>query len=546
MPLDPWTRAMLSLALLRQDPGGLGGLWLRARSGPVRDRFLMQYSNIWPQQTRIHPGMSETDLTGGLDLGATLSTGRLVQSAGALGRDRPFTLAMAERCPAGMAARLASHLDRATGPLLALDEAAEPEETLPAALADRLAFFVSLDGLSLKDCRVEPMRCGVPSPVAVSDEMVRIAATTTFALGISSGRAPLLLLRAARAHAGILGRNSIETGDLEIAADLVLSHRAAPAPVEPEDAREQTEPHDTPSDSDGETDGPPPEDTVVEAARAALSQDILQMLAAGRAAVVRSGGAGSGAVRSGNRRGRPLPSRPGRPDGAARIDIVATLRAAAPWQTLRSRSDPTNRRVQVRASDIHLRRYHESSDRLLIFTVDASGSSAFARLAEAKGAVELCLAQAYARRDHVCLLAFRGTGAELLLPPTRSLVQTKRRLAALPGGGGTPLAAGLNGALEVARGARAKGMTPSVIVLTDGRGNIALDGTANRQQAAADAERVGRSLAHLAIPSLVIDTGPRPQAMLRTLADVMNAPYLPLPRADANRLGAAVTGALRD
>ena len=89
------------------------------------------------------------------------------------------------------------------------------------------------------------------------------------------------------------------------------------------------------------------------------------------------------------------------------------------------------------AGDIRLRRYEERSDRLLIFTVDASGSAALARLAEAKGAIEILLAEAYARRDHVCLIAFRGTEAELLLPPTRSLVQTKRRLAGLPGGGGT-------------------------------------------------------------------------------------------------------------
>ena len=58
-----------------------------------------------------------------------------------------------------------------------------------------------------------------------------------------------------------------------------------------------------------------------------------------------------------------------------------------------------------------------------------------ARLAEAKGAVELLLAQAYAKRDQVALIAFRGTGAEVLLPPTRSLVQGKRRLSALGPGG---------------------------------------------------------------------------------------------------------------
>jgi magnesium chelatase subunit D len=85
-----------------------------------------------------------------------------------------------------------------------------------------------------------------------------------------------------------------------------------------------------------------------------------------------------------------------------------------------------------KASDLRHKRYEIGSDRLLIFTVDASGSAAVARLAEAKGAVELLLGEAYARRDHVALYAFRGTGSEALLPPTRSLVQTKKRLAALP------------------------------------------------------------------------------------------------------------------
>ncbi len=78
-----------------------------------------------------------------------------------------------------------------------------------------------------------------------------------------------------------------------------------------------------------------------------------------------------------------------------------------------------------------------------------------ARMAEAKGAVELLLAQAYSRRDHVALLVFRGERAELLLPPTRSLVQTKQRLRAVPGGGGTPLAHALQLAMETATRARA-------------------------------------------------------------------------------------------
>jgi magnesium chelatase subunit D len=196
----------------------------------------------------------------------------------------------------------------------------------------------------------------------------------------------------------------------------------------------------------------------------------------------------------------------------------------------------------IRPGDLRLRRFQELSDRVLIFAVDASGSAALARLAEAKGAVELLLAQAYARRDHVALVAFRGQAAEILLPPTRSLVQTKRRLAGLPGGGGTPLAAGLRAAAEVARLARARGMTPTLALLTDGRANVALDGRGDRAAALADA--LAMAQLWTGWPAVVIDTATRPQAELRSLAAAMGATCLPLPRADAARLSAALTAAL--
>ena len=166
------------------------------------------------------------------------------------------------------------------------------------------------------------------------------------------------------------------------------------------------------------------------------------------------------------------------------------------------------------------------------------------RLNEAKGAVELLLAQAYAARDHVALVAFRGDGAELLLPPTRSLVQTKRRLASLPGGGGTPLAAGLQQAALLAQQSRSKGLTPTVVVLTDGRANIALDGTPDRAAAQADSEQMAQLIHAQNIAALVIDMSKRPQEPLRALSARLGAPYLALPRADAERLTGAVNAAL--
>jgi magnesium chelatase subunit D len=106
------------------------------------------------------------------------------------------------------------------------------------------------------------------------------------------------------------------------------------------------------------------------------------------------------------------------------LHVLATLRAAAPRQKLRP-PPPGGGRIAVRSEDFHVHRFQQKQASCLIFAVDASGSAALARLAEAKGAVELMLQQSYARRDQVCVIAFRGTKAEVLLPPTRSLVRAQ-------------------------------------------------------------------------------------------------------------------------
>ena len=183
-------------------------------------------------------------------------------------------------------------------------------------------------------------------------------------------------------------------------------------------------------------------------------------------------------------------TRAGMPGGGRRLSLIDTLRAAAPWQRVRGRED----RILVRRDDLRVRRFESRAEALTIFAVDASGSSALARLAEAKGAVELLLAEAYVKRAQVALVAFRGTSAELLLPPTRSLARARRSLAELPGGGGTPLAAGLNAARELAEAAKARGRTPFAVVLTDGRANIAMDGSAVRATAASDADAAAKAI----------------------------------------------------
>ena len=154
--------------------------------------------------------------------------------------------------------------------------------------------------------------------------------------------------------------------------------------------------------------------------------------------------------------------------------------------------------------------------------------------------VELLLAEAYVKRAEVALVAFRGVAAQLLLPPTRSLARARRSLAELPGGGGTPLAAGLNAARELAESARARGKTPFVVILTDGRANIAADGTAVRATAQSDAEAAARAMGAANIASAFVDISVRPRPEGAALAAAMRARYLPLPRADAATMHAAV------
>ena len=532
---EAWQTARLALTLLARDPG-LGGLHLRARVSPARAALPL------PDGVTLRHGLEDEALFGGLDLTATLAQGRPVRRAGLLDRPGPLILTMAERCPPELAARLAAHLDACPRPLILLDESAD-DDAPPAALRDRLAFFADLDGVGLSDVEATAPQVR-DSAGRLSPEALEHIVATAAACGIDSLRAPLLAARTARALASIRGEDMASEATLAQACALVLAHRAtrlpehAPAPA-PDPAGDEAEASQ--ADGAGEASGEAPRDRLIDAVRAMLPDDLLAGLRARRS---RTGaGIGSGAVRHGNRRGRPIPSRPGSPNSGGRIDVTATLRAAAPWQTIR-RAETGRSGLQVRASDIHLRAYRSPTDRVLIFAVDASGSAAVARLAEAKGAVETLLAQAYARRDHVALLAFRGEGAEVLLPPTRSLVQPRRRLAELPGGGGTPLAAGLEAARDLALGVHRRGMTPTICLLTDGRANIARDGRPDRTAAATDARAAARAIRASGIEALVIDTGPRASAPLRTLAEVLDATYLALPRADATRLARAVDAAL--
>jgi len=608
-----WADARLAAALLAVDGPGLGGVRLRARPGPVRDRWLAEVRALCPERPmpRLPTHADVERLTGGLDLAATLRASRPVGERGLLRQaDGGLLLvAMAERLDAGMAATIGMAMDTGrvesalrAGPddapvrfaVVALDEGVEADEATPSGLADRLALHLDLDAVTWRDLESGSDAQYLPTPqggatpfdpgrvaravrqlpdVRVDPGITETLCAASVALGIASLRAPLLALHVARVAAALEGRTEVDEDDLATAVRLVLAPRATmlPAsepdaedadetpesteeddlepPPEPEESESEPEPPESSEEDDEEQDIPPEAlealiEQVLEAARAYVPQHLLDASRAARAGrAPGSAGGKSGALKHSGQRGRPVGVRRGRPGPGARLNLVETLRAAAPWQKLRAaESDSSNEppRVQVRPDDFRVTRFKERRETTTIFVVDASGSAALHRLAEAKGAVELLLADCYVRRDRVALIAFRGTGADVLLPPTRSLVQAKRRLAELPGGGGTPLAAGLDCAFELCDAEARRGSTPVIVVLTDGRANIAADGRPGRERAHDDALAAGRRLRAIGVTMLMIDTSPRPRPLGEELAAAMGARYLPLPHADAAHLSAAV------
>lgn len=570
----PAELAALSVPVLATAGFALGGVWLRSQAGPSRQLWLdaLKTANAERPWVRVPASVDEDRLLGGLDLGATLTSGRPVMQTGLLAaaHEGMLELRMAERQSAAVMSSISQVCDSgqlqverdgfsesfdARCTVIACDEAIGDDEPMDPRVADRLGVVCDLDyvpanAIGAAETPVPIAQAATLWRAVVLDdahlhELQRIAD----ALSLNSPRPVLAALAAAKALAALHERDVVDDQDVIDAAALCLIARVPGAleqlqnPPEPpaEEAEaapppETSEAKDMTGGDEQSADARP--DDVSAAADAILPDQLLATLAAQQMQTARQRAGGNAAsAAEGSARGKPLPSRAGAPVGGRRLDVLATLKTAAPWQRVRG-GQPG--RLRVQKSDLRIRRFTEQSRTTTIFVVDASGSAAVQRLGETKGAIELLLAECYVRRDQVALIAFRGETAELLLPPTRSLVRAKRALAALPGGGGTPLATGIRLATQVADGIHKRGETPVIVLLSDGRGNVTLEGAPDPALATEQALAVAGELAARQYLALAIDTGRRASQRGRRLAEAMQARYLALPFAGATEVVDAV------
>ena len=217
-----------------------------------------------------------------------------------------------------------------------------------------------------------------------------------------------------------------------------------------------------------------------------------------------------------------------------RLHLPATLTAAA---HARARA-PYDGRVRLHADDLRGAITQGRESNLVLLAVDASGSmGAKQRMQEVKTAVLSLLMDAYRKRDRVGLITFRGSAAELSLPPTSSVEAAERCLRALPHGGRTPLAEGLMQAahtlrVEKIRDPRRRAL---LVLLTDGRATSGSDALVRAQQ-------IADAWPGLGIDSVVIDceTGRFRMALAADFARRMQATYVPLPQVAADAIVSVV------
>ncbi len=327
--------------------------------------------------------------------------------------------------------------------------------------------------------------------VALPDSELRRIASVCAAFEVDGMRADLVLARTALAHAAWRGAAAVGEDDVRVAAALALPHRRRRDPFDQpgldgeqleQALRAVDDPPDDPPDGPGAGSGDGSGDGSGEAGAGGAGEPAGQgnggaperpmptPTAPFRARLLARPGVGAGAP---GRRSRARTST-GRtirasPTGGSGLHLLGTLAAAAPHQRGRGRRGPG---LVVHRADIRRAVREGRESNLVLFAVDASGSmAARARMSAVSGAVLSLLRDAYQRRDKVGLISFRGTQAQVVLPPTSAVDAAAARLQALRTGGRTPLAAGLLRSARVLAAERLRDPTRRalLVVLTDGR-----------------------------------------------------------------------------
>ena len=455
----------------------------------------------------------------------------------------------------------------------ALEEAEEQEENLKTAIVFAREY--------IKDLKLAPTQIQY-----LCEEATRA--------GCQGHRAEIFAVEVAKASAALEGRQ-VNSEDLRLAVKLAIAPRGTfintpmdqdemmppppPPPPPPQqnmdeqnedkedeekEEEEKEEPDEDQEDTPDQAEPEIPQEFMFDIDSTPIDPDLIEFSARERSGK----GGGRGLIFSQDR-GRYI--KPMLPKGkVTRLAVDATLRASAPYQKSRkARSIGTKnegRGVFIENSDVRVKKMARKAGSLIIFVVDASGSMALNRMNAAKGAAMSLLTEAYQSRDQISLIPFQGEEADVLLPPTKSITMARKRLEAMPCGGGSPLAHALQTAMLTGINAQKTGDVGKVVVvcISDGRANVPMcvsmgeefdpeadedskDGKPSRkylkEEVLATAKKLG------ALPGfnlLCIDTENKfiSTGLAKEIANAACGKYHQIAKADGNAIAAVTSNAL--
>ena len=537
------------------DPS-LGSLSINSNYSTVREAFLSNLlSLLKPKRLKkIYPFQNPTDFAKSINMIDTLTFGMPKYNNDIFSSSNiALILTNTEKMQKGLATFLRDKIKRNKDKFfIALDES-EGSEMSAANLSDYLIFSINLDGTRYKDLKkvtinrkkISEARNNLATVEVNKRELDYLIASSEM-FSISNMHTIFCTLKVAKAICAYKGEKRVSREDINLAISLSMIHKAKKIPefqqeekaksAENERLRDNDESKANKSELNSED-----KKMLIDALKIFLPNNLIESLLSKNSQTISvTESAGSGERNNNFSAGRPIPSISRKYSSDKRIDLMGTLTRAIPWQKLRSSSVTKNRKIIIYPQDIMIKRFEKQSERLLIFLVDASGSNAIGRLAEAKGAIEILLSDAYAKRDNVALISFSGLKADPLLLPTKSLVTAKKKLSSLPGGGATPLAKGLLEAFKMADAARSRSIKPIIILLSDGRGNMSLDGVGDRVKAIEDTTYIASLIKRNAINNIFIDTSRRKTPIANELAKELNGQYYQLPMANSCSISKAV------
>ncbi|WP_449245688.1 putative cobaltochelatase [Desulfobacca acetoxidans] len=397
---------------------------------------------------------------------------------------------------------------------------------------------------------------------------------------VAGHRADLVIEQAARAMAALMKHHEVTVDDIREVAWLALAHRKRepapppPPPPPPKHDHEHPEPPENRQDQTPETkestlpekpesqeaspntrteETPPSEssENQAEPDRRAEKQNPRQnaleqifevgetfkvkKIASQRDRIFRRGSGRRSRTRISQKQGRYVKSTSVAQTGDVALD--ATLRAAAPYQL--QRTGGNGLAVVLQSEDLRDKIREKRIGNFLLFLVDASGSmGARGRMTASKGAIMSLLLDAYQKRDRIAMVSFRKQEAVLNLPPTSSIETAAHLLKEMPVGGRTPLSAGLAKTYEVIRNYLLRDPTarPIVIMITDGKSNVALGEKKPMTEAFDLASRLGLDER---VRFIVVDTesqGLVRFGLARELAIAMQAEYFKIEDLKADTL----------